>query len=129
MTVIAIDHMQIAMPEGKEDLARSFYGEILGLPEVDKPKNLVNRGGVWFERGTLKVHLGIDLEFIPARKAHPGFLVVDLNSLSEKLESAGYDVKEGAQLPGFRRIFTNDPFGNRIELLQATTAYEAKYKD
>ena len=129
MTVIAIDHIQIAIPEGKEELARSFYGGVLGLPEVDKPENLTNRGGVWFERGTLKVHLGIDPDFTPAKKAHPGFLVADLSSLSERLRSEGYDVNSGSQLPRFRRAFTNDPFGNRIELLQATTTFEAKYKD
>ena len=129
MTVLAIEHIQIAMPEGKEDLAREFYGAILGIPEVNKPLQLAGRGGVWFERGSLKVHLGIDPEFTPANKAHPGLLVADIDSLTRSLKSKGYTVTDGSPLPGFRRIFTNDPFGNRIELMQAVTSFEAKYKE
>ena len=129
MTVLAIDHIQISMPEGKEDLARDFYWKVLGIPEVGKPLHLDKRGGVWFERGSLKVHLGIDPDFTPSKKAHPGLLVADINELAEKLKAHGYVVSEGSSLPGFRRIFTNDPFGNRIEFLQAITSFQAKYMD
>ncbi len=124
MTILSIDHIQIAMPEGKENLAREFYGEFLGLLEVEKPKSLTNRGGLWFEENDLKIHLGVDPEFVPALKAHPGFRVSDLDSLASELQSKGYAVEVGSPLPGIRRIFTNDPFGNRIEFLQEVGADE-----
>ncbi len=118
--ILAIDHVQLAMPRGREDLARSFYGNILGLPEVNKPENLIDSGGLWFQRGPLKIHLGIDPDFIPARKAHPGFLVADLDAIAESLEAEGFAITPGLPIPGMCRLFTYDPFGNRIELLQAT---------
>lgn len=118
MKILALDHIQIAIPAGAEPLARTFYGELLGLDEVDKPHSLQSRGGVWFASGELKVHLGVDPEFMPANKAHPGFEVADLDSLSRLLQAQGYEVKSGAPMPGMRRIFTSDPFGNRIEFLQ-----------
>lgn len=118
MTILSIDHIQIAMPEGKEELAREFYGSLLGLSEVSKPESLAGRGGVWFEGQRLKVHLGVDPNFTSAQKAHPGFKVSDVGALSEELQKNGYSVKVGSSLPGIRRIFTNDPFGNRVEFLQ-----------
>jgi catechol 2,3-dioxygenase-like lactoylglutathione lyase family enzyme len=122
MCIEAIDHVQLAMPAGQEDAARSFYCGVLGIPEVPKPLDLAKRGGVWFESGALKIHLGVDPEFRPARKAHLGLLVRDLRGLAQKLRQAGIDVVDGESLPGCEHVYVNDPFGNRIELLEPTTA-------
>jgi catechol 2,3-dioxygenase-like lactoylglutathione lyase family enzyme len=118
MRIVRLDHVQLAMPAGGESLARAFYGGALGIPEVPKPPGLAQRGGCWFERGELKVHLGVEREFRPARKAHPGLQVEDLPLLIEKLRGLGYAVKEDEPLEGFHRIYVDDPFGNRIELLE-----------
>ncbi len=118
MRVRAIEHVQLAMPPGKEDVARRFYGEILGIPETPKPPPLAMRGGVWFERGPLKIHLGVEAEFRPARKAHPALLVEDLASLARALRAAGHEVVEDEPLEGFYRVYVSDPFGNRIELME-----------
>jgi catechol 2,3-dioxygenase-like lactoylglutathione lyase family enzyme len=113
-----IDHVLLAMPAGRESDARAFYQEILGIPEVVKPRQLAARGGCWFEAGALKVHLGVEKDFVPARKAHPAFVVDDLQALMSSLEKAGYTLTPDAPLEGYDRIFVDDPFGNRIELLQ-----------
>jgi catechol 2,3-dioxygenase-like lactoylglutathione lyase family enzyme len=118
MPVVGLDHVQIAMPAGREVEARSFYADCLGIPEVAKPANLVRRGGCWFERGSLKLHLGVEAEFRPARKAHPAFLVDDLAATVAALERAGRPVRTDEPLEGYERVFTEDPFGNRIELMQ-----------
>jgi catechol 2,3-dioxygenase-like lactoylglutathione lyase family enzyme len=118
MPVVGLDHVQIAMPAGREAEARSFYTDCLGIPEVAKPANLARRGGCWFERGNLKLHLGVEAEFRPARKAHPAFLVDDLASVIAALERAGRPLRTDEPLEGYDRIFTEDPFGNRIELMQ-----------
>jgi catechol 2,3-dioxygenase-like lactoylglutathione lyase family enzyme len=118
MTVRALDHVQLAMPAGGEAQARRFYGEALGIPERPKPVELGGRGGCWFENGALKVHLGVDPEFRPARKAHPGFLVQDLAALKARLADAGFAASAGAPIPGYDRVFVEDPFGNRIELME-----------
>ena len=118
MRVKAIDHVQLAMPPGGEDKARAFYTGILGIPEIAKPPNLAKRGGCWFARGDLKIHLGVEADFRPARKAHPAFLVQDLAALTHALRAAGYDPYEDEPLEGYDRIYINDPFGNRIELLE-----------
>lgn len=118
MTLRALEHIQLAMPEGGEAEARKFYGDLLGLPEIPKPANLAARGGCWFERGQLKVHLGIDKAFIPARKAHPAFLVEELPALTRALRDAGCRLVEDDPLAGYDRIFVDDPFGNRIELME-----------
>jgi catechol 2,3-dioxygenase-like lactoylglutathione lyase family enzyme len=115
--IIGIHHIQLAMPTGREDDARRFYSGVLGIPEVQKPADLVRRGGVWFETGNLRVHLGVEQDFRPAQKAHPGLLVRDLKLLSKRLAGAGYDVKAGEPLEGYEHIYVNDPFGNRLELL------------
>lgn len=114
----AIDHVQLAMPVGKEAVARAFYEDVLGIPEVPKPPNLAARGGCWFERGELRVHLGVENDFRPARKAHPAFLVDDLPALKTRIEAAGYTCKTDEALPGCGRIYVDDPFGNRIELME-----------
>lgn len=116
--IIGIDHIQLAMPEGREDLAREFYGTLLELNEVPKPEELAKRGGVWFERGAVKIHLGVEAAFRPAKKAHPGLLVQDLSRLAQRLKQAGVEVIEDGLLPGYQRIFVADPFGNRLELLE-----------
>jgi len=120
MAVYGIDHVQLAMPPGGESLARQFYGELLGLVEIPKPPNLAARGGAWFQCGRLQLHLGVESEFRPARKAHPALLVRDLDGLLEVLIAAGCEVKHDSEpVPGFARAFTFDPFGNRIELVEA----------
>jgi hypothetical protein len=118
MRIVRLDHVQLAMPAGGEGLARAFYGGALEIPEVPKPPGLAQRGGCWFERGELKIHLGVEREFRPARKAHPGLQVRDLPLLIEKLRGLGYAVKDDEPLEGFHRIYVDDPFGNRIELLE-----------
>ena len=116
--VLRIDHIQLAMPEGREDTARAFYGRVLGIPEVPKPKHLVKRGGVWFESDGLKVHLGVDPAYVPAAKAHPAFVVEGLRALVAKLNDAGYVTIADDSLDGWHRAYVNDPFGNRIELME-----------
>ena len=118
MAVLSLDHVQLAMPAGREDDARAFYSGLLGLEEQLKPANLAKRGGCWFGRGALKVHLGVEDEFRPAKKAHPAFLVDDLTGLRKTLELAGCRVVEDEPLEGYDRFYVYDPFGNRIELMQ-----------
>jgi len=118
MPVIAIDHVQLAMPAGLEQKARQFYQGLLGIPEVPKPPELAQRGGAWFERGSLKIHLGVEADFRPARKAHPALLVKDLAALVARLKAAEVTVIEDHLLEGYLRVFVADPFGNRIELLE-----------
>jgi len=117
-----LDHIQLAMPEGAEDKARAFYGKALGIREVTKPPRLAARGGCWFEEGDLKVHLGVEADFRPARKAHPAFIVNDLSALVANLKACGYSAKEDLLLEGYDRVYVDDPFGNRIELMQPRPA-------
>jgi catechol 2,3-dioxygenase-like lactoylglutathione lyase family enzyme len=116
--LLTIDHVQLAMPAGGEAAARGFYGDVLGLPETPKPPHLAKRGGCWFESDTLKIHLGVEANFRPARKAHPGLLVSELDALKTRLAQAGYALKDDEPLKGYDRVYVDDPFGNRIELLQ-----------
>jgi catechol 2,3-dioxygenase-like lactoylglutathione lyase family enzyme len=118
MRLAGIDHIQLAMPEGGEARARGFYGEILGLPEKPKPPALAARGSIWFEAAGLKIHLGVEKDFRPARKAHPALLVEDLPALADRLRAAACPVIDDETLAGYRRLYTEDPFGNRIELLE-----------
>jgi catechol 2,3-dioxygenase-like lactoylglutathione lyase family enzyme len=106
------------MPAGREEDARAFYHGILGIAEVAKPPELAERGGCWFEGGSLKVHLGVEKNFIPARKAHPAFIVDGLRDLITKIEQAGYKVTEDQPIAGCDRKHIEDPFGNRIELIE-----------
>ena len=120
MAVHGIDHVQLAIPVGGEARARRFYGEILGLVEVPKPPNLAARGGAWFRCGPLQLHLGVESDFRAAKKAHPALLVSDLAGLLRALTAAGCEVQYDSEpLQGFDRAFTSDPFGNRIELVEA----------
>ncbi len=119
--LLQIDHVQIAMPGGSEEQARAFYERLLGLPESPKPTHLAARGGCWFERGSLKIHLGVEPEFRAARKAHPAFIVDDLPALIARLEQAGYRAEEDQPLAGYDRVYVYDPFGNRLEFMQPKT--------
>ena len=121
MPVQRLDHVQLAMPAGGEDRARKFYQGVLGIPEVPKPADLAARGGCWFERDQLKVHLGVESQFRAARKAHPAFIVSDLPALVTQIRAAGYPVKEDRELSGYFRVFVDDPFGNRVELMEPST--------
>lgn len=120
MTVVGLHHVQLAMPAGREAEARAFYTGLLGIPEVPKPARLARRGGAWFEDGSVKVHLGVEAEFRPARKAHPGLLVRDLPALVARLRDAGHAVVDDEPLEGYDRVYVDDPFGNRLELLEPT---------
>ncbi len=121
MNIVALDHVQLAMPAGREDEARAFYAGVLGLTEQVKPANLARRGGVWFARGDLKIHLGVEAGFRPARKAHPAFRVKNLAKLRARCEAAGYPTVDDEPLPGYERFYVADPFGNRIECLEPRT--------
>lgn len=122
MKVLALDHVQLAMPVGREAEARTFYSGILGIPEVAKPPHLAKRGGCWFERADLKVHLGVDPDFRPARKAHLALRVENLAALKAALLNAGYSLRPDEPLEGHERTYVDDPFGNRIELLERTSS-------
>ncbi|HVR95466.1 MAG TPA: VOC family protein [Thermoanaerobaculia bacterium] len=117
-SVYGLDHVQLAMPRGGEDRARAFYAGVLGLTEVPKPAHLAKRGGVWFENGQLHLHLGIEDDFHPARKAHPALLVQGLSELAAFCERSGYPVVHDEPLAGYDRLYVSDPFGNRIELME-----------
>jgi catechol 2,3-dioxygenase-like lactoylglutathione lyase family enzyme len=115
--VVGIDHVQLAIPPGREEEATAFYEGLLGLPRVPKPAPLASRGGCWFEADGVKVHLGIEADFRPARKAHPALLVADLDELCRRLTDAGVEVREGDDPSGRPQRYVDDPFGNRIELV------------
>jgi catechol 2,3-dioxygenase-like lactoylglutathione lyase family enzyme len=113
----AFHHVQLGMPRGAEAAARAFYAGVLGLAEVAKPPALAARGGVWFRAGTLELHLGVEDDFRPARKAHPGILVEDLDGLAAHLHAYGLQPRPDTNLPGYRRFYLDDCFGNRLEFL------------
>jgi catechol 2,3-dioxygenase-like lactoylglutathione lyase family enzyme len=119
---VALDHVQVAMPPGEEARARAFYVGVLGMSELTKPANLAKRGGAWFaggDGGSVQVHLGIEQDFRPAKKAHPAVLVAGLDELAGRLEAAGHTVDWDEELDDMRRFFTEDPFGNRLEFIGA----------
>jgi catechol 2,3-dioxygenase-like lactoylglutathione lyase family enzyme len=118
MSILAIDHVQLAMPAGGEPQARAFYTHVLGLSEIPKPPALAARGGVWFGNGAVQLHLGVEADFRPARKAHPALLVDDLDGLEAACRAAGFAPQGDTELPGYARFYITDPFGNRLEFLQ-----------
>ncbi|MHB8330126.1 MAG: VOC family protein [Acidimicrobiales bacterium] len=120
--VTAVDHVQLAMPPGGEDLATAFYEAILGLPRRPKPTTLAARGGCWFSNGSVSLHLGVETGFSAARKAHPALVVEGLDALVSALASSGHGVRFDDELPDVRRCYVDDPFGNRIELIEAPTS-------
>ena len=116
--IIALDHVQLAMPAHRELEAERFYVGLLGFERVPKPPQLQAQGGCWFRTRGVKLHLGVEQDFRPAKKAHPAFIVSALEALCAKLQSSGFDVRPDEQLPGVHRCYVDDPFGNRIELIQ-----------
>jgi catechol 2,3-dioxygenase-like lactoylglutathione lyase family enzyme len=118
--VVGLDHVQLAMPAGQEQMARHFYVGLLGLTEVKKPAHLAARGGAWFESDGVRIHLGVDQDFRPARKAHLGLLVTNLQGLAESFRKAGHTVAPGEPLEGYDHVYVDDPFGNRLELMERT---------
>ncbi len=115
VSVLGIDHVQVAAPPGCEAEARAFYGSLLGLEELAKPEALRARGGCWFRAGAQELHVGVEEPFAPARKAHPGLVVSDLAALAERLRGAGIAVAPDDSIPGTARFHAADPFGNRLE--------------
>jgi len=119
MKILSIDHIQIAMPPGEEAKARAFYVNVLGFTEIPTPPERAKRGGAWFESGTTQLHLGVEPDFRPARKAHPAFVVEGLDTLLAKIQAEGFEVDASQPaLDGYKRAHVFDPFGNRIELME-----------
>jgi catechol 2,3-dioxygenase-like lactoylglutathione lyase family enzyme len=119
---LGLDHVQVAMPRGEEDRARSFYGDLLGLREIPKPGPLAGRGGLWFECGQLQLHLGVEEPFSPARKAHPAYRIQGYEKLLARLAAAGHTAVPDTSLPEIERAHVFDPFGNRVELINGEGA-------
>lgn len=119
-----LDHLQLAMPAGEEAQARAFYGELLGLRELPKPAELAARGGCWFALGAQALHLGVETPFAPARKAHPAFRVSDLDACRQGLEAAGVQTLPDTSVASVRRFYAADPFGNRLEFMQAGDGFQ-----
>lgn len=116
--ILNLHHVQLAMPEGGEQLARHFYGDVLCLREVEKPAQLRMRGGAWFESGHVRIHLGVEKPFSAAQKAHPAFQVSSLEETILVLLAQGIQVHRDTDLPDLKRVYVTDPFGNRIELVE-----------
>ena len=114
---VAIDHVQLAMPPGEEQKARGFYRDLLRMTELPKPAELAKRGGCWFGSGGVQLHLGVESDFRPAKKAHPALRCGDYAALVQRLRDSGVEVREPEDIPGVRRCHVHDPFGNRIELI------------
>jgi catechol 2,3-dioxygenase-like lactoylglutathione lyase family enzyme len=116
MTIVAIDHVQVAAPPGCEEEARGFYGELLGMAELPKPEPIRSRGGCWFRAGAQELHVGVEDPFAAAQKAHPGLVASDLDAVRARLREAGIAYEDDAKIAGVDRLFLHDPFGNRLEL-------------
>lgn len=120
--ILSIDHVQLAMPKGNEDLARGFYRDVLGMKEIPKPEPLTGRGGCWFGSEEAQVHLGVEEDFRPAKKAHPALIVEGLDEILTRCENAGVVSKPDVKIDGRRRVHVFDPFGNRLELIEAKSS-------
>jgi catechol 2,3-dioxygenase-like lactoylglutathione lyase family enzyme len=118
LEVHMIHHVQLACPPGSEAALRAFYHGVLGLDEIPKPAALAARGGCWFRGHGIELHLGVEQDFRPARQAHPGLLVRDLDGWAARLAAAGYPVRPDGDFPGLRRFYSEDPLGNRLEFLE-----------
>ncbi|MFF4574774.1 VOC family protein [Streptomyces sp. NPDC001410] len=116
--IIAVDHVQLAAPPGSEDDLRAYYADVLGMTEIPKPPALAARGGCWFQAEAAQLHLGIEEDFRPARKAHPGLRVTDIEAYAARLVERGAPVTWDDKLPGCRRFYSEDPVGNRLEFLE-----------
>jgi catechol 2,3-dioxygenase-like lactoylglutathione lyase family enzyme len=117
-----IHHVQLACPANSEDTQRAFFCGVLGLTEIDKPPVLAQRGGCWFRGHGIELHLGVEADFQPARKAHPGLLVHDIDAWARRLADAGYPVTFDENFPGLRRFYSADPNGKRLEFLEPVGA-------
>ena len=117
--MLRLDHVQLAIPEGAEDLCRPFYAGLLGMTEAPKPPALAGRGGLWLESGPVQIHLGVEKDFRPARKAHPAIAVADLDALARLLSEAGHEPVWDNAIPDVRRFYVQDPVGNRIEFMES----------
>ena len=113
----AIDHVQLAMPPGREDDARSFYSDVLGMTEIPKPADLAKRGGVWFSSGNVQIHLGVETDFRPAKKAHPALQASGFEALRSRLTANGIEITDDDAIPDTRRFYIHDCFGNRLEII------------
>jgi catechol 2,3-dioxygenase-like lactoylglutathione lyase family enzyme len=120
--IARIDHIQLAAPKDCEAAAREFYGSILGLREIEKPAELRARGGCWFQCGDQQIHIGVETDFRAAKKAHPAFAVKDLDRLRESLLAHAVKIIDDDSLPGTRRFYAEDPWGNRLEFLEANSS-------
>ena len=118
MSILGLDHVQVAIPPGAQPEGRAFYAGVLGLEEIPRPESLRSTGAVWFRVGSGELHLGIQPEFHPARKAHPAILVSDADEVAARCEEGGYAVEWDGRYPGVRRFYVSDPFGNRVEIMQ-----------
>ncbi|EFL15618.1 VOC family protein [Streptomyces sp. C] len=114
----AVDHVQLAAPPGSEDKLRAYYQDVLGMREISKPPVLAARGGCWFTAGGVQLHLGVEEDFRPARKAHPGLRVTGIEAYADRIRERGADVVWDDNLPGHRRFYSHDPVGNRLEFLE-----------
>ena len=119
--IAAVDHVQLAAPADSEDALRDYYADTLGMTEIPKPPALAARGGCWFRAGPVQLHLGIEQDFRPAKKAHPGLRVTDIEAYAARLEARGAEVRWDGDLPGHRRFYSHDPVGNRLEFLEPVT--------
>lgn len=117
--MLSLDHIQLAIPPGSEEPCRVYYRDLLGMTELTKPPVLAARGGLWLRGGSVEIHLGVEKDFRPARKAHPAILVGDLDGLAKRLQAAGHEVAFDDIIAGTRRFFTHDPLGNRLEFIAA----------
>ena len=122
MKLIALDYVQIAIPPLSEDRARGFYVGVLGLSEVERPAVLEGRKSIWFSSGSINLHIGVEIDFVPAKKAHPAFVVEGLDEITARCTKAGLSTRPDVPLNGFRRVHIFDPFGNRIELMEKISA-------
>ena len=113
-----LHHVQVAVPKGAEDISRAYYSGVLGMTELPKPPVLAARGGCWFAAGNLEIHTGVEEPFAPARKAHPGITVTDIDAVAAALTAAGHEFTWDDTIPGRRRLHTFDPHGNRLEFIQ-----------
>jgi catechol 2,3-dioxygenase-like lactoylglutathione lyase family enzyme len=120
--IVGLDHVQLAIPPGAEERARAFYVALLGMTELPKPQALVARGGLWLQSGPAVIHLGVEQDFTPARKAHPALSVDDLDALAARLTGAGFELAWDDNIPGTRRFHVFDPLGNRLAFIAANAA-------
>lgn len=118
MPILSLDHVQITIPVASESRARAFYASILGFTEIEKPPQMAERKSIWFIAGGVNLHLGIDLDFTPAKRAHPAFVIEGLDAILTACERAGITTKPDTSFNGFRRVHVFDPFGNRLELME-----------